>query len=515
MLKRSYIQIGLVWLLLLLAAGRAGAQRVPYLSELFSRYEEFNRLLNEKKRAGFNTNSIEAIRKKGEEAFRRGNIPAIIEAESEAIAALQGKPWDDRQRFLASLTLEINRGVLEPNSELQISLSKIFPAAGGQTSAAPPTVTFEITEAVTGNLKAAGTRLPEPLILAQRVPIAEFGSNASRRLRLIEGQYWVVARIESGNEKLLELRRPIFAINSFSDTVAELTRMIAAINSSTDGAVKSVAPLMATPEFQLHRLSLLNSAPIEDEINPIRELAYIRTTLAALAKGRNPFERERGEVERAYRSRDGNLVPYRIYVPANYDGGSARPLVVMLHGALGDERYYFSGLFDPEAIRSESERRGWILVGVNGRGRFSGYRGAALDDTFEVIAAVSREYRVDSARIYLTGHSMGGYGAWLIASRKPSVFAAVAPVSGGSPVPPNALPELLAPLKSVPVLIVHGARDGIVTPDQSHAMLAAAQKAGLNATYLEAPDADHLTILPATFGAILDFFDKNSKPADK
>jgi dipeptidyl aminopeptidase/acylaminoacyl peptidase len=183
----------------------------------------------------------------------------------------------------------------------------------------------------------------------------------------------------------------------------------------------------------------------------------------------------------------------------------------MLHGALGDEHYYFSGLFDPALIRSEAERRGWILVGVNGRGRFGGYRGPSLGDAFEVINAVTRDYKIEPSRIYLTGHSMGGFGTWLVASAKPEMFAAIAPVSGGAPAQGEALDALLARLKNVPALVAHGARDGIVPPERSRDMVAAAKRAGLKVDYLESAPSDHISVVPATLPAILDFFEKNQK----
>lgn len=43
---------------------------------------------------------------------------------------------------------------------------------------------------------------------------------------------------------------------------------------------------------------------------------------------------------------------------------------------------------------------------------------------------VSSRYAVDASRVYLTGHSMGGNGAWFLAYTHPERFAAVAPMSG-------------------------------------------------------------------------------------
>ncbi len=43
---------------------------------------------------------------------------------------------------------------------------------------------------------------------------------------------------------------------------------------------------------------------------------------------------------------------------------------------------------------------------------------------------MSRRYRVDPDRIYLMGHSMGGYGTNNLATHHPDLFAAVAPAEG-------------------------------------------------------------------------------------
>jgi len=257
----------------------------------------------------------------------------------------------------------------------------------------------------------------------------------------------------------------------------------------------------------------LNQARGEVELDAIQELDRASDMLSALARGQNPLAQERGELERAYQAADGSLVPYRVYVPKSYDATSPRPLVVMLHGAFGDERYYFGGLSDPAVIKGEAERRGLILVGTNGRGRFPRYDAAGKEDAFEVIKAVMRDYRIDTSRIYLTGHSTGAAGVWIIAAAKPDMFAAIAPVAGLPVTQSDAFASLLEKIKMIPVLVAHGSRDGVVPPQSSKDAAAAAQKAGLKVTLVEAPDADHLSAVGATFPAILDFFEKNAKAA--
>ncbi|MHC5039133.1 MAG: hypothetical protein ACYTHM_17630, partial [Planctomycetota bacterium] len=49
----------------------------------------------------------------------------------------------------------------------------------------------------------------------------------------------------------------------------------------------------------------------------------------------------------------------------------------------------------------------------------------------EIIEAVKRSCRVDTNRIYLVGHSMGGFGTWSIGGHYADIFAAISPNAGG------------------------------------------------------------------------------------
>jgi dienelactone hydrolase len=55
----------------------------------------------------------------------------------------------------------------------------------------------------------------------------------------------------------------------------------------------------------------------------------------------------------------------------------------------------------------------------------------STDDWFETFyKEATTLYRIDAARVYLTGPSLGGSGTWYIAARYPLTFAAIAPISG-------------------------------------------------------------------------------------
>jgi predicted peptidase len=133
---------------------------------------------------------------------------------------------------------------------------------------------------------------------------------------------------------------------------------------------------------------------------------------------------------------------------------------------------------------------------------------------FEVINAVTRDYKIDASRVYLLGHSTGGASAWLTASSKPELFSAITSISSGAPAQGDELTALLRKLKGRPALIVHGAQDGIAPVQLSRTMAKAAEKAGVKVTYLEVPDGDHLSVVASTFQSAMEFFDKSTKATE-
>jgi predicted peptidase len=109
---------------------------------------------------------------------------------------------------------------------------------------------------------------------------------------------------------------------------------------------------------------------------------------------------------------------------------------------------------------------------------------AALEATLAHQAA-------DPRRVYLTGLSMGGFGAWDLAARMPGRFAALVPICGGGD-------ERTAPrLVDLPVWCFHGDADTVVPVERSQRMIAALEAAGGRPKYSELPDVGHDSWTPA------------------
>jgi predicted esterase len=84
----------------------------------------------------------------------------------------------------------------------------------------------------------------------------------------------------------------------------------------------------------------------------------------------------------------------------------------------------------------------------------------------ELIQGLRRSFNIDSNRIYLVGHSMGGFGTWSIGCNHADLFAGMAPMAGG--LFPR---DIIANLKNTPVYFYHSTDDKQVGPksDQENA----------------------------------------------
>lgn len=106
-----------------------------------------------------------------------------------------------------------------------------------------------------------------------------------------------------------------------------------------------------------------------------------------------------------------------------------------------------------------------------------------------ILDEVTSRYSVDVAKIYLTGHSMGGRGTWYLASKHPERFAAIAPMSGG----PN-ITAWASRLKDVPVWAFHGAKDELVPLSQSEEMVSAIKAVSGDVKFAVLADRDHFIL---------------------
>jgi predicted peptidase len=184
---------------------------------------------------------------------------------------------------------------------------------------------------------------------------------------------------------------------------------------------------------------------------------------------------------------------YLLFLPAQYKKGSSTrwPLLLFLHGAgeRGTNIWKVAAHGPPKLVKNTPDFP-FIVVSPQcptGERWSANILNALLDD-------VTRRYRVDTNRVYLTGLSMGGYGTWKLALAHPQRFAAIVPICGGG----ETIDVLLAgrrraaALKTMGIWAFHGAKDPVVPLEESERMANALKRAGCTNVQLTVyPDATH------------------------
>jgi hypothetical protein len=127
--------------------------------------------------------------------------------------------------------------------------------------------------------------------------------------------------------------------------------------------------------------------------------------------------------KRTFVSHIDGSVQYFAVQPANPTSKGERPaLVLTLHGA-GVEAIGQADAYRPKP---------WcqIVAPTNRRPYGFDWEDWGRLDALEVLALAKAQLMTDPRRTYLTGHSMGGHGAWQVGVTFPDHFAAIAPSAG-------------------------------------------------------------------------------------
>jgi len=193
-----------------------------------------------------------------------------------------------------------------------------------------------------------------------------------------------------------------------------------------------------------------------------------------------------------YRHPDDTTLPYRIYVPEDYDAAEKYPLVLFLHGSgeRGDDNRAQTkkNTVMQTLLNEENLAKYPCVVLAPQCPEDLWWAGDDDDNTGELMGLLEQTkaaYSIDDNRVYITGISMGGYGTWGMLTAYPDYFAAAVPVCGGWE------PEDASLFKHVPIWAFHGARDKAVRPENSRDMVKALELTGGNVRYTEYPKEKH------------------------
>lgn len=164
---------------------------------------------------------------------------------------------------------------------------------------------------------------------------------------------------------------------------------------------------------------------------------------------------------------DGSTRPYKVHVPPQSTAGQPLPLVLVLHGGLGNMEVQASERFYHQL--SAADLYGYIVMFANGYSRLPGGKFATWNaggccgpavkkqsDDVAILRAMVLDMQqraaIDAKRIFVDGMSNGGMMAYRLACEQSELFSAIASVAGTD----NTL--RCQPTRPVAVLHIH-ARD--------------------------------------------------------
>ncbi len=205
---------------------------------------------------------------------------------------------------------------------------------------------------------------------------------------------------------------------------------------------------------------------------------------------------------RTFAGPDGTSLPYRLLKPQPYDPAKKYPLVLFLHGAGERGNDNQAQLKHGAATFAKPETQQKYPCFVMAPQVPKEQKWADMDWAAEVVVqarkpstsmrltvaaidALSKEFSIDSDRLYITGLSMGGYGTWDAISRWPTKWAAAVPICGGGDV------TKAARAVNVPVWAFHGDADNVVKVERTRTLIAAMRAAGASPLYSEYPGIGH------------------------
>jgi polyhydroxybutyrate depolymerase len=162
--------------------------------------------------------------------------------------------------------------------------------------------------------------------------------------------------------------------------------------------------------------------------------------------------------------------PFTLVVPTTYQSGTPAPLLIALHGYTAESPYAESYF----ALGKVADEKGILTVYPSGTKDTNGYLfwnatpaccnfdSSAIDDEAyltSIIDSVSKDYSVDPSRVFIIGHSNGGFMAHRMACNQSDRIAAIVSLAGAT----FSNPQSCKPTSPVSVLQIHGTNDAVIS----------------------------------------------------
>ncbi len=164
-----------------------------------------------------------------------------------------------------------------------------------------------------------------------------------------------------------------------------------------------------------------------------------------------------------------NAYNFWLYTPDKVEADTTgKPVFIFLHGAslCGNNLDKVCRYGTIDAIRRGRNLDAYVIAPQNSGGQWNPRK------IMDIVDWVSARHNVDSTRVYVLGMSLGGYGTIDLAATYPNRIAAAIAMCGGGCV------KTLENLNELPLWIVHGTADRLVSVRESDKVVAKMKQAG-------------------------------------
>jgi predicted esterase len=226
-------------------------------------------------------------------------------------------------------------------------------------------------------------------------------------------------------------------------------------------------------------------------IDPLTISREVQGEIESILQRKNPYKNRAGDYWRTILV--GAMdIPARIYAPPkSLDAGKPMPLLIVLHGAGGDENTVMECAGRGQ-IKKLADEHGFVVVTPN---TFWVERNlSSLDSIIQVMASL---YQIDESRVFLIGNSYGAQAASQIAGRQSAKIAGMV-LFGGA--------DLRAVDRLPTTLLYAGDADLMFPPEQAQSVIQYARRMRLPVELRPVPGAGNGLIVDDRLGEAVEWF---------
>ncbi len=129
------------------------------------------------------------------------------------------------------------------------------------------------------------------------------------------------------------------------------------------------------------------------------------------------------------REAEGEEFPYYVSIPADYDPGQSYPVEFALHGGVGRPKPAAGENFWERTISRLNAENRFMVIPLSWQEAYW-WADSQADNLTAILKELKGRFNIDENRVFLSGVSDGGTGAYFFAFKQPSEWAAFLPYIG-------------------------------------------------------------------------------------